>query len=382
MPRDYYEVLGVGRTASQDELKKAFRRLAREYHPDVNKSPDAHERFQEINEAYQVLSDDDKRAAYDRYGHAGVSGNAGFGGFSGFGFNDMNDIFADIFNVFTGSTTRSRRGPRQGADLRYDLRLTFEQAIFGAEVDIDINRSEVCDVCSGSGAAAGSAPRTCPECNGSGEVRKVSRSAFGNIVRQSDCQRCNGRGQIIENPCRNCRGSGMVHRQKTVKVTVPPGVDDGLQMRFSGEGELGERGGPRGNLYVVFSVQPHEFFQRRDHDIILDMPINVAQAALGATITVPTLEGEEKITIKPGTQPGTVVRLPQKGVPILNPRTMSTMGRGEQIVILNVEVPKKLSARQRELLEELAGTLNTEVKPQKAGKGFLERVANLFSGNE
>lgn len=381
MPRDYYEILGIERSASPDEIKKAFRKLAREYHPDVNHSEDAHEIFQEINEAYQVLSDDQKRSAYDRFGHAGVNGAGGFGG-AGQGFPGMEDIFGDIFDIFTGGSGRRRRGPRQGMDLRYDMRLTFEQAVHGDDVEIEIQRREVCTVCNGSGAEPGTQPITCPQCAGTGRVQQVVASAlFGRVINEVTCPNCNGRGTIVKTPCHNCHGAGMVNVKKNLSVNIPAGVDDGMRIRISGEGEPGELGGPHGNLYVFISVEPHEYFQRRDNDIVLDIPINVAQAALGDSIKVPTIDNsEEEIQIKPGTQTGSVVTLKGKGVPRLR-NDGTVMGRGNQHVILNVEVPTKLSPRQRELLEELGTTLGTEIKPQKAGKGLLERMAGLF-GND
>lgn len=383
MPRDYYEVLGVSRDASADEIKKAFRKLARENHPDVNKSEDAHQTFQEINEAYQVLSNDQKRAAYDRYGHAGVegAGSYGAGGFPG--FEDIFGDLGDIFNIFTGGSTgsRRRRGPRQGMDLRYDLHLSFEQAIFGDDVEIEISRRETCHVCEGSGAAEGSSPTTCPDCNGAGRVRQTVGSAlFGRIINEVTCPTCRGRGQIVKNPCNHCGGAGIESVTKALSVNIPAGVADGMRIRVSGEGEPGEMGGPRGNLYVFITVEPHEYFQRRDNDILIDLPINVAQAALGDEILVPTIDGEEKVHVKPGTQTGSIITLKGKGVPRLR-RDGSVDGRGNQHIILNVEVPNKLSARQRELFEELAETLGTEIKPQKAGKGLLERVAGLFAND-
>ncbi len=382
MPRDYYEVLGVQRGASADEIKKAFRKLAREYHPDVNNSPDAHEAFQEINEAYQVLSDDQKRAAYDRFGHAGVNaaGGPGFAGFTN--FEDIFGDLSDLFSAFTGgSSTRTRRRARQGMDLRYDLRLTFEQAIFGDEIEIEIRRHETCDTCSGSGAAAGSAPKTCPECKGQGQIRHTRSTFLGSVVNVVDCPRCQGNGQVIDNPCQTCHGSGHETKDRQLTFKVPPGVDDGMRIRVSGEGEPGELGGPRGNLYVFISVEPHEYFQRRENDIILDMAINVAQATLGDTIKVPVLQDgkeiDEEVQVKPGTQTGTVIRLRGKGVPRLR-RDGTAAGSGDQLVVLNVEIPTKLTERQRELFDELGKSLGTDIKPQKAGKGLFERVANLF----
>lgn len=379
MPRDYYEVLGVQRSASAEEIKKAFRRLAREYHPDVNKTPEAHATFQEINEAYQVLIDDNKRAAYDRYGHAGVSGVGGFGSAGFSSFEEMFGDLGDLFSMFTGSAGgRSRRRARQGMDLRYDMTLTFEQAVFGDEVEISIDRREICETCHGDGAAPGTSPTKCPTCGGAGQVRHTRTTFLGTVVNVVECGQCHGAGQIVETPCPTCHGKGYEHQERKLTVTIPPGVDEGMRIRISGEGDLGEMGGPRGNLYVFIHVEPHEYFQRHNHDVVLDMSINVAQAALGDTIMVPTLDGEVETTIKPGTQTGTVLRLKGKGVPKLR-RDGSVSGAGDELVVLNVEVPTKLTDRQRELFEELGQTLGADISPQKAGKGLLERVASFFN---
>jgi molecular chaperone DnaJ len=383
MPRDYYDVLGVPRNASADEIKRAFRRLARQYHPDVSSEPDAEERFKEINEAYRVLSDEDKRAAYDRFGHAGVNGGAG--GFSGFGgatgFPGFEEIFEEFFGGFGGTSRRQRRrGPVQGRDLRYDLTIDFNQAVFGAEIDIEVTRRDTCNVCKGSGAAPGTTPRRCPDCNGTGQLRQVRQTFLGSMVNIVDCGRCGGSGEVIDTPCRECNGSGTVHRPRKLTVKIPPGVDDGTQIRLANEGEPGLRGGPPGDLYVVLTVTPHEFFKRRDSDILLEVSINVAQAALGDTITVPTVDGEEQIQVPAGTQSGKVIRMRGKGVPRLR-RDGTTSGRGDQLLIINVETPTKLTKEQRELFEQLAKTLGSEVVPQKSGRGFMERVADFFSGS-
>lgn len=380
MPRDYYEVLGVSRSASKDEIKRAFRQLARQYHPDVSDAPDAEERFKEINEAYRVLSDDDKRAAYDRFGHAAVNGGmpGGFGGFSG-GFPGFDEIFEEFFGGFGMGTRRRRPGPVQGRDLRYDLTIDFEQAIFGAEVDIEVKRRDTCDVCHGSGAKPGTSPRTCRECNGAGQVRQVRQTFLGSMVNITECPRCHGRGEVIDSPCEQCGGSGIMNKARRLTVSIPPGVDDGTQIRLSGEGEPGQRSGPPGDLYVVLHVTPHEFFKRRNSDIILEVSINVAQAALGDTIRVPTVDGEEEVAVPPGTQSGKVIRLRGKGVPKLR-RDGSTSGRGDQLLVITVDIPTKLTKEQRELFEALSRTLGKEVTPQKAGRGFMDRVADFFSG--
>jgi molecular chaperone DnaJ len=376
--RDYYDVLGVSRSATKEELKKQYRSLARQYHPDVNSEPDAGERFKEISEAYEVLSDDDKRAAYDRFGHAGV-GNGGFSGFDQ-GYGGFADIFEEFFGSFGGATgtRRRRRGPRRGADLRYDLTITFEEAVFGAERDIEYRRAETCPVCSGSGAEPGSRPIACTTCNGSGEVRRVQQSILGQFVNVTSCPTCNGTGELIPNVCKECHGRKQVDRTVTKKVKVPPGVDNDTQIRLSGEGAGGLDGGPPGNLFVVLNVTPHEFFQRRGDDIVLDLQINVAQAALGDEISVPTVDGDTKLTVPGGTQSGRVFRLRGLGVPKLDRSGRgANVGRGDQLVIINVATPKTLTAEQRDLFQQLARTLGKEVIPQK-DKGILGQLKDAL----
>ncbi len=382
MPRDYYDILGVSRDASAEDLKKAFRKLARQYHPDVSDLPDAEERFKEINEAYAVLSDADKRAAYDRFGHAGVNGmGSGFNGFSG-GFPGFEEIFEDLFAGFTGmgGSRRRRNGPVKGRDLRYDLRISFEQAVFGADVEIEVRKRDVCPVCEGRGAKPGTDLRTCPDCNGTGQVRRVQQTLLGSMVNITECTRCNATGKVPDQPCTECNGIGSVVRNRKLTVTIPPGVDEGTQIRLSGEGEPGLRGGPNGDLFVVLSVTPHEFFKRRGSDVILEVSVNVAQAALGDTIVVPTVDGDTEISVPAGTQSGKVIKLRGRGIPRLR-RDGSTSGRGDQLVLITVEVPTRLTREQRELFEKLAESLGHEVTPQKAGRGFLDRVADFFGGS-
>jgi molecular chaperone DnaJ len=383
MPRDYYDVLGVPRNASKDDIKKAFRQLARQYHPDVSSESDAEERFKEINEAYNVLNDDQKRAAYDRFGHAGVSGNGGFpgGGFSG-GFPGFDEIFEELFGGLGGfgGSRRRQRGPVQGRDLRYDMTIDFEQAVFGAEVDIEVNRREKCPTCGGSRAEPGTSPRTCPECNGTGKVRR-SQQAFGfNMINVADCPRCQGRGELVDTPCHECHGQGIVSRTRTLTVKVPPGVDEGMQIRLAGEGEPSPNGGPPGDLFVVLHVKAHEFFKRRNNDIVLEVAVNVAQAALGDAITIPTVDGDQELTVPAGTQSGDIIRLRNKGVPKLR-RDGTTSGRGDQLVVVTVDIPTKLTKEQRQLFEELGHVLGRDVIPQKSGRGFLDRVADFFAGS-
>ncbi len=369
--RDYYEVLGVGRGASQDEIKRAYRRMARQYHPDVNKSPDAEERFKEINEAYQVLSDPEMRARYDRFGHAGLEGTT-FPDFTGFGFGDIFDELFRGFGMGDFGRARAQARPQRGADLRYDLELTFEEAAFGCEKEIEVPRYEACPRCQGSGAEPGTSPVRCPECKGTGEVRRVQQSILGSFVSVTTCPRCHGEREIVTTPCHECRGRKRVQVTRTLLVEIPAGVDDDMQIRLSGEGEPGAYGGPPGNLFVVVHVQPHPYFRRQNHDILLELSINVAQAALGDEVTVPTLDGEEKLAIPAGTQTGTVFRLRGKGVPHLRRN-----GRGDQLIVAQVVVPTELTTEQRELFQQLAKTLGREVIPQKE-RGFLGGLGDIF----
>lgn len=373
--RDYYEVLGVPRDADENTIKSAYRKLARQYHPDVNKSEDAEERFKEINEAYEVLSDANKRASYDRFGHAAAqggfgAGGAGFGGFSGFG-----DIFEDFFGGFTGMRGGAR-GPTRGSDLRYDLEITFEEAIFGAEKEIEVPRLETCPVCQGSGAEPGTRPIRCPQCNGTGEVRRAQQTILGQFVSVTTCPRCNGEREIATTPCSNCRGQKRVRVTRKLAVSIPAGVDDGMRIRLAGEGEPGERGGPPGSLFVVLSVKPHPLFQRQENDIVLELPVNIVQAALGAEIDVPTLDGPTKLNIPAGTQHGAVFKLRGKGVPILRSNR-----RGDQLVVTHVVVPEKLNDKQRKLLKELGESLGLE-SLGKDNRGlfekFLDAVGNAL----
>jgi molecular chaperone DnaJ len=376
--RDYYDVLGVAKGAHADEIKKAYRKLARQYHPDVNKSHDAETKFKELNEAYEVLSDDNKRAAYDRFGHAAVdgSGTSGAGGFSGdfTGFGGLGDIFEEFFG-FGGqrASSASRRTPRRGADLRYDMTISFEEASFGLERDIDVARYEVCSRCGGKGAEPGTTPVRCGTCNGSGEVRRVQQSILGSFVNVTTCPTCRGEGETISMPCSQCRGNRKVRATRRLTVKVPPGVDTGTQIRLANEGELGEFGGPAGNLYVVLNVKPHPIFRRREDDVVMEVQLNIAQAALGDEIVVPTLDGDEKISIPGGTQTGHVITIKGKGIPHLR-----RQGRGDQLVVVQVTIPKNLSGEQRRLFGELAKTLGKEVIPQNE-KGFLDKLKDLFT---
>ena len=375
--RDYYEVLGVSRHATQEEIKRAYKRLARQYHPDLNKSPDAEEKFKEINEAYQVLSDPEKRARYDRFGHAGVGQGAG-GVHVDFGdFPDLTEIFEEIFGF--GGFGRSRRGargqrPERGADLQVDVTIDFEEAVFGTEKTIEIARWEPCPHCHGTGAEPGTSPITCPQCGGTGQVQQIRSTFFGRFVTTTTCPRCNGTGEVIPTPCHVCGGRKVVRRKRKVAVHIPPGVDEGTLVRLAGEGELGRNGGPPGDLYVRVHVRPHPIFKREGRDILLDLPINVAQAALGDEVEVPTVDGESvKLTIPPGVQYGKTLRVRGKGVPdVHNPNR-----RGDMLVTVRVVIPKELTPEQKELFRRLGETLGRAPKPDE--RGFLDRFLDALA---
>jgi molecular chaperone DnaJ len=375
--RDYYEVLGVSRNASADEIKKAYRKLARQYHPDVSQEANAETRFKEVNEAYEILSDDQKRGMYDRFGHAGVGGAAGPGGFGGFDFSgrDPFEIFEEVFGSFGGFGTRRQSGgrrPRRGSDLRYDITVEFEDAVFGTEKEIEIPRRETCGVCNGTKAEPGTSPIRCPECNGTGEVRRQA----GFFINISTCPRCQGVGEIITAPCQECQGRGQVVKKRRLSVKIPGGVDNGTQIRLSGEGESGVHGGPPGNLYVVIQVKPHAYFRRHEDTIMLELAVNITQAALGDEVEVPTLDGKELMTIPAGTQTGDTIRLRGKGVPRLR-RDGTTSSRGDQVVTIQVRTPTNLTKDQRQLLLELGKTLDREVVPQRE-KSFFDRIRDAF----
>jgi molecular chaperone DnaJ len=373
--RDYYEVLGVAKSADAAEMKKAYRKLAMEFHPDRNPSEDAAEKFKEINRAYEVVSDPEKRALYDRFGHAGVEGAAGgaHGGFDGF---QNFEGFGDIFDAFFGGGNRGRRrrGPAKGSDLRYNMRLTFEEAIFGADKEIEYQRLERCDRCAGKGAEPGSELTTCPECNGAGELRRAQQSIFGQFVNVATCGRCQGEGRIVPNPCTKCKGTGREKNARKISVKVPAGVDDGAQIRLTGEGEAGARGGEAGNLYVVLSVAAHERFERVEDHILLELPVNIAQATLGAVVTIPTLDGDLEFEVPAGTQSGEDFVIRGKGVPHLR-----SIGRGDMVVRVTAVVPETLTEEQRALLQQLAETMGTPTLP-KRGRGFFERIRDAMAG--
>lgn len=370
--RDYYEVLGVSRTATDQEIKSCYRKLALQYHPDRNPgNKQAEESFKEAAEAYSVLSDGQKRASYDRFGHAGVGGAAGGGGFDPNVFADFSDILGDIFgfgDLFGGGGRRGNRVQR-GSDLRYDIEMTFEDAAFGVTRKITVPRHESCAECGGSGAQKGSGPSSCPTCNGYGQVR--FQQGFFSITRT--CSQCQGLGQFIKNKCAECHGDGRVVREKTIELKIPAGLDNGSKLRVTGEGDAGAKGGPAGDLYVVLNVLEHEFFERREHDLYCHIPLTFPQAALGAQITVPTLEREEeKLSIPAGTQAGSTFRIKGRGI-----SKRGGSARGDLYVTVNVLVPSKLSREQKELLTKFASTIEVENKPIQ--KKILERVKEIFS---
>jgi len=371
---DYYEVLEVSRTATDTELKAAYRKMALKYHPDRNPdNADAEERFKACSEAYQVLSDPNKRAAYDRFGHAGVNGAGAGGGFTGSPFGDaqdLGDIFGDLFGEMFGGGRGGSRPTREqrGRDLRYDLKIEFEDAAFGKEQEIKIRRMEICDDCHGSGAAKGKQPITCPHCGGRGQVRM--QQGFFSIARA--CTSCQGTGTLIVDPCPVCRGESRVQRDHVILVKIPAGVEDGTRIRYGGEGEAGRFGGPSGDLYVVLTVKPHAFFERDGDDLHCSIPISFPQASLGAELEVPTLEGPATIKIPEGTQSGKVVKLKGKGVPHLN-----ASGKGDLLVEIRVQTPTKLSKQQRELLEQLSESMSIENAPH--GRGIFDKVKDIFS---
>ena len=366
--RDLYQLLGVERGASDAEIKRAFRKLAQQWHPDVNKDPDAEARFKEASEAYQILSDPERRQRYDMFGRAGVDGGAGGPGAGFEGFGGFSDIFDAFFGGAAGGGSARRGRPQPGADLRYDLRITFEEAVKGVETEISFPILGRCETCEGSGAKPGSTPVTCPQCNGRGEIRTVRQTMLGQMVNVSACPRCRGEGRIIEEPCETCRGEGRTERTRSLRVTIPPGIDEGHQIRLSGEGEVGPRGGPPGSLYVAVHVSPHKTLKREGTELYHEASVSIAQAALGTTLVVPTIDGDEEIEIKPGTQPGTEIRLRGRGVPHLR----RSGQRGDLHVLVDVAVPTKLSKRQRELLENYAEDAGEAV--WSGGGGIMDKV--------
>lgn len=371
--RDYYDVLGVGKQATEQELKRAYRKLAKQYHPDMNPDDtDAEHKFKEASEAYDVLSNADKRAKYDQFGHAAFANGAGAGA-GGYDF-DMNDIFGDIFgDLFGMGGGRSRRnGPRRGADVRSTIQITFEEAAFGTHKVIEVMVTEDCDTCSGSGAKPGSNPETCNQCHGTGQERVQQNTLFGAMTQVRTCSRCHGRGKIISDPCVTCHGSGKVKNKKSIELDIPAGIDNGQSMRIQGKGEPGELGGPRGDLMITIYVKPHKLFERQGYDVHCVIPITFVQAALGAELEVPTIDGNVTYPIKEGTQTHTRFRLRGKGIPHLRNSNV----RGDQYVTVTVEVPTRLNTEQKEVLSKFAEMSGDEVHQQR--KGFFDKVKEAF----
>jgi molecular chaperone DnaJ len=374
--RDYYEILGVARNCSDDDIKKAYRRLALQFHPDRNSAPEATERFKEATEAYQVLSDAEKRGMYDRYGHSAFERNGGVGSvdFSNFVGLSIEDLFESFFG--TGGQRGARQRVQRGQDLRYDLHLTLEEAVFGTTKEITLTKHATCARCTGSGMEPGSQPTKCTRCDGSGEIRRMQQSIFGQFVNVTLCDRCNGEGQIISDPCKDCQGRGVVRARTSVSVDVPQGADEGIQLRLTGQGEPGPRAGVPGHLYVVLHVQPHRYFKRQGNDLLLEVPVNVAQAALGDEFAIPTLDGKEiPLKVPAGTQSGRIIRLRGEGVPFLREH-----GRGDLQVHVRVRTPTDLSEDQKKLLRQLAASFGSTKNEPTENKSFFDKVKDVFSG--
>lgn len=384
--RDYYEVLGLNRNATEEEIKKAYRQLAKKYHPDMNQGDKSAEaKFKEVNEAYEVLSDKEKKARYDQFGHAGVDPNGfggagggfggGFGGFEGFGgaggFDDIFDMFFGGVGGGFGGSARKRSGPQKGADLKYELELEFEEAAFGVKKDIHVTRNENCSACKGTGAKEGSSIEICKTCGGSGEVRFTQSTIFGRVVNVRPCDACHGDGKVIKEPCPQCSGRGIVRKTRKITIDIPAGVDTGTVMPLRGEGEPGLKGGPNGDLYIYMRVKPHKLFKREGINLYCDIPISFTQAALGDEIDVPTLEGNIKYTIPEGTQTGTTFRIKNKGVPSLKNKL-----KGDLYFTVKVTVPKKLTEQQKELLRKFA---EAGGNAEEHGKSFFDKVKGAFA---
>ena len=354
--RDYYEVLGVSRGASEDEIKKAYKKMARKYHPDLNPGDKtAEEKFKEVNEAYEVLSDADKKARYDQYGHAGVDPNFGAGGFGGgfdgsFDFGDLGDIFGSFFGGgFGGGRRTNPNAPQRGESIRMSIAISFEEAAFGCEKAVTVERYETCDTCHGNGCAPGTSPEVCPDCHGTGTVQVRRQTPMGVFATSAPCAKCGGKGRIIHQPCKDCRGSGMVRKKKTIQASIPAGIDNGQTISIRGQGNAGKNGGPAGDLLVTITVRPHELFRREGTSVLCEAPITFPQAVLGAELEIPTIDGKVKYDIPEGTQSGTTFRLKGKGIPALNGR-----GRGDQYVTVYIETPRNLNREQKEALKKFA----------------------------
>ena len=357
--RDYYEVLGVSKGASEDEIKKAYKKMARKYHPDLNPGDkSAEEKFKEVNEAYEVLSDTDKRARYDQYGHAGVEPNFGAGGLGGgfdgsFDFGDLGDIFCSFFGGgFGGGRRTNPNAPQRGESIRMSIAISFGEAAFGCEKEVTVERYETCDTCHGSGCAPGTSPEVCPDCHGTGTVQVRRQTPMGVFATSAPCAKCGGKGRIIHQPCKDCRGSGMVRKKKTIQASIPAGIDNGQTISIRGQGNAGKNGGPAGDLLITITVRPHELFRREGTSVLCEAPITFTQAVLGAELEIPTIDGKVKYTLPEGTQSGTTFRLKGKGIPSINGR-----GRGDQYVTVYIETPKNLNKEQKEALKKFAETM-------------------------
>ncbi len=379
--RDYYEVLGVERSADEQTIKRAYRKLAKKYHPDLNPGDEeAEKNFKEVSEAYEVLSDKEKRDVYDKFGHDGLNGQAGggyggFGGFEGFsgqGFGGFEDIFGDIFGDMFGGGGHRRRGPQRGADIEVNLNLTFEEAAFGTKKEVSVNRDENCSKCGGTGAKPGTEKKTCPTCHGTGEVQQVQRTPFGQMMRTGTCPTCHGSGEIIDEPCDKCHGSGKERKRKTFNVDIPEGVYTGAYIPLRGEGELGDKGGPRGDLIIHINVLPHDIFTRNGDDIKCEVSIPFTTAALGGEIKVPTLKGDVNYTIKEGTQTGTTFRFKGKGI-----KNVRTGKPGDQYVKVKIVTPKRMNDDQKEKLREYAKAMG-EDSSEGGKKGFFDKIKEKF----
>ena len=358
--RDYYEVLGVSKGASEDEIKKAYKKMARKYHPDLNPGDkEAEEKFKEVNEAYEVLSDPDKKARYDQYGHAGVDPNFGAGGFGGggfdgsFDFGDLGDIFGSFFGGGFGSGRRTNpNAPQRGESIRMSIAISFEEAAFGCEKEVTVERYETCDTCHGNGCAPGTSPEVCPDCHGTGTVQVRRQTPMGVFATSAPCTKCGGKGRIIHQPCRDCHGTGTVRKRKTIQASIPAGIDNGQTISIRGQGNAGKNGGPAGDLLITITVRPHELFRREGTSVLCEAPITFTQACLGAELEIPTIDGKVKYTLPEGTQSGTTFRLKGKGIPSINGR-----GRGDQYVTVYIETPKNLNKEQKEALRKFAETM-------------------------
>ena len=376
--RDYYEVMGVPKNASEDEIKKAYRKLAKKYHPDLNPGDKAaEEKFKELNEAYEVLSDKDKKARYDQFGHAGVDPNFGGGPAGGSPFTggiDLGDIFDSFFGGFGGGTRRQNpNAPRRGSDTEAVVNISFEEAAKGCKKTVSFGKVDTCTECGGSGAEKGTSAKPCPQCGGSGRVNVSQRTPFGVVQTSRGCDRCGGSGKVIEHPCKTCGGTGRVRRQKTIEVNIPAGIDNDQVLNVRGQGNAGQNGGPAGDLQVYVNVRPHPIFERRGNDVWCEMPITFSQAALGAEVTVPTIDGKVSYQVREGTQPGDVFKLRGKGIPYVNGR-----GRGDQYVQITIEVPKNLTQKQKDVLKEFDTSTKDDGKHYAKRKTFFDKIKNMF----